>query len=288
MQLPIVKPASIVTKHALVFRHLFENQCQFRHFQNYLTGLMVLENKSLANISRCILESADKTNLSRFLSQAPWSEKEVNSERIKYLLNQTANHRQTAEESYLILDDTLCEHVGSLFEYVDRHYNHSNQSYPWAHNLVTSHYLSGSVRFPVDLRVYRRYEEITRWSEFVKKYFPDTEIPKQKKERQKLHKLVDQTLLKAPEFQELHSQFQTKIALTVELIEQARSRKLPFTTVLMDSWYLAPDIVATLFEHQLDWVSLLKKNRKLEVHSFVLRDEAGPTINTSCLRIKQC
>lgn len=286
MQLPIVKPASIVTKHALVFRHLFENQCQFRHFQNYLTGLMVLENKSLANISRCILESADKTNLSRFLSQAPWSEKEVNSERIKYLLNQTANHRQTAEESYLILDDTLCEHVGSLFEYVDRHYNHSNQSYPWAHNLVTSHYLSGSVRFPVDLRVYRRYEEITRWSEFVKKYFPDTEIPKQKKERQKLHKLVDQTLLKAPEFQELHSQFQTKIALTVELIEQARSRKLPFTTVLMDSWYLAPDIVATLFEHQLDWVSLLKKNRKLEVHSFVLRDEAGPTITLTGPHIK--
>ena len=46
MQLPIVKPAPIVKTHALVFRHLFENQCQFRHFENYLTGLMVLENKS--------------------------------------------------------------------------------------------------------------------------------------------------------------------------------------------------------------------------------------------------
>ena len=126
MQLPIVKPAPIVTTHAEAFRHLFENQCQFRHFQNYLTGLMVLPKKSLANISQCILESADNTNLSRFLSQAPWSEQKVNSERIKYLLNQTANHRQTAEESSLILDDTLCEHVGSLFEYVDRHYNHSN------------------------------------------------------------------------------------------------------------------------------------------------------------------
>ena len=109
------------------------------HFQNYLTGLMVLENKSLANISWCILESADKTNLSRFLSQAPWSEKKVNSERIKYLLNQTVKQRQTADESYLILDDTLCEHVGSLFEYVDRHYNHCNQYYPLAHNLVTSY-----------------------------------------------------------------------------------------------------------------------------------------------------
>ena len=247
---------------------------------------MVLPKKSLANISRCILESADKTNLSRFLSQAPWSEQKVNSERIKYLLNQTANHRQTAEESYLIFDDTLCEHVGSLFEYVDRHYNHSNHSYPLAHNLVTSHYLSGAVRFPVDLQIYRRYEEITRWSEFVNKYFPDTEIPKQKKERQKLHKLVDETLLRDPEFRELHEKFQTKVVLAVELIEQALWRKLPFSTVLMDSWYLAPDLVAALNKHQLDWVSLLKKNRKLEVNSFVLRDERGQPIALTSPHIK--
>ncbi len=112
------------------------------------------------------------------------------------------------------------------------------------------------------------------------------EIPKQKKERQKLHKLVDETLLKAPEFHELHSQFPTKIALAVELIEQARSRKLPFTTVLMDSWYLAPDIVATMKEYQLDWVSLLKKNRKFEVHSFVLRDEAGQPMTLTGPHIK--
>jgi hypothetical protein len=199
----------------------------------------------------------------------------VNSERLKYLLNQTASHRKTAQESYLILDDTLCDHVGSLFEYVDRHYDHSNHHYPLAHNLVTSHYLSGAVRFPIDLRVYRRYEEITRWSEFVKKHFPEQKIPQNKKERQKLHKLLDETLLQDREFQELHAQFQTKIALAVELIEQASRRKIPFSTVLMDSWYLAPDIVAALKEYQLDWVSLLKKNRKLEVNSFVLRDEVG-------------
>ncbi len=247
---------------------------------------MVLPNKSLANISRCIVESADKTNLSRFFSQAPWSKEQLTEQRIQYLLNQTASHRLSPQESYLLLDDTLCEHVGSLFEYVDRHYNHSNQSYPWAHNLVTSHYLSGAVRFPIDLRIYRRYEEITRWSEFVKKHFPETEIPTQKKERQKLHKLVDQTLLKDPEFQELYNQFQTKIALAVELIEQARKRNLPFTTVLMDSWYLSPDIVVALKEHQLDWVSLLKKNRKLEVNSFVLRDEAGQPITLTGPHIK--
>jgi SRSO17 transposase len=140
MQLPIVSPAPIVSAHAQAFRHFFNDVRQFDHFQNYLTGLIVLENKSLANISRCILESADKTNLSRFLSASPWQPREINRFRIEYLLAQTVSIRLGASESYLIFDDTLCEHEGSLFEYVDRHYDHCDGTYPLAHNLVTSHY----------------------------------------------------------------------------------------------------------------------------------------------------
>ena len=151
MQLPIVAPAPLVTAHADVFRDLFENRCQFQHFQNYLTGLIVLDNKSLTNITRCVLESADKTNLSRFFSEAPWFQEQVNDRRVAYLLQQTQGVRSPKADAALILDDTLCEHVGSLFDYVDRHYNHSDGTYPLAHNPVTSHYLSGPVRFPVDV-----------------------------------------------------------------------------------------------------------------------------------------
>ncbi len=39
MQLPIVKPAPIVKTHALVFRHLFENQCQGTAFPELFNGL---------------------------------------------------------------------------------------------------------------------------------------------------------------------------------------------------------------------------------------------------------
>jgi hypothetical protein len=60
MQLPIVAPAPLVTAQADVFRDFFENRRQFQHFQNYLTGLIVLDNKSLANITRCVLESDKK------------------------------------------------------------------------------------------------------------------------------------------------------------------------------------------------------------------------------------
>jgi SRSO17 transposase len=278
MQLPIVAPAPIVTAHAEIFRDLFENRCQFQHFQNYLTGLIVLDNKSLANITRCVLESADKTNLSRFFSEAPWFQERVNDRRLTYLLQQTQAVRGPKADAILILDDTLCEHVGSLFEYVDRHYNHGDDTYPLAHNPVTSHYVSGPVRFPVDLRLYRRYEEFTRWEEFVHTHFPDRPIPTKKKERAQLHKDVDPVLLQNPDFQKLHQQFQTKIDLGIDLLEAAIRHKVPFRVLLFDSWYLAEELVSMARYRKKDWISLLKKNRNLETHSFVLKDAAGQPI----------
>src|SRR5262252_1001018 len=201
MQLPIVAPAPIVTAHADIFRELFENRCQFRHFQHYLTGLIVLDNKSLTNIARCVLESADKTNLSRFCSDAPWLQDQGNDRRLEYLLQQTQAVRCPKADSALPLDDTLGEHVGSLVDYVDRHYNHGEDTYPLAHNPVTSYDVSGPVRFPVDLRLYRRYEECTRWEEFVHKHAPDRPIPTKSKDRARLHKEVDPLLLEDPDFQ---------------------------------------------------------------------------------------
>src|SRR5438105_4304092 len=272
MQLPIVAPAPIVTAHADIFRDLFENRCQFRHFQHYLTGLIVLDNKSLANITRCILESADKTNLSRFFSAAPWFQDRVNDRRIEYLLQQTQAVRGSKADAALILDDTLCEQVGSLFDYVDRHYNHGDATYPLAHNPVTSHYVSGPVRFPVDLRVYRRYEECTRWDEFVHKHFPDRTIPTTKKDRTRFHKEGDPVLLDDPDFQQLHQQFRTKIDLGIALVEAAIQHNVPFRVLLFDSWYLADELVSMTRYRNKDWLSLLKKHRNLETNSFVLKD----------------
>ena len=278
MQLPIVAPAPIVTAHADIFRDLFENRCQFHHFQHYLTGLIVLDNKSLANITRCVLESADKTNLSRFFSEAPWFQDRVNDRRVEYLLQQTKAVRGPKADATLILDDTLCEHVGSLFDYVDRHYDHGDDTYPLAHNPVTSHYVSGPVRFPLDLRLYRRYEELTHWEAFVHKHFPDRLIPTTKKDRARLHKEVDPVLLDDANFQQLHQQFRTKIDLGIALLEAAIRHKVPWSVLLFDSWYLADELVSMARYHKKDWVSLLKKNRNLETNSFILKDAAGKPI----------
>jgi hypothetical protein len=275
MELPIIAPAPVVTDHTGVFRDLFDNHCQFRHFQHYLTGLIVLPNKSMASITRCILDSADKTNLSRFLSEAPWREDAVNRRRIRYMLQETKPQRNRRRESIVVLDDTLCEHVGSLFDHVDRHYNHSDGTYPLAHNPVTSFYVSGPVRFPLGLRLYRRDEELTQWEAMVAKHFPESKIPTEKKARNRLHQQVESVLLQDPDFRARHEQFRTKIALAIDLVEETIRYKVPFGVVVFDAWYLAEEVVQVLARRRKDWISLLKKNRRLETASFQLRDANG-------------
>jgi hypothetical protein len=232
----------------------------------------------MANITRCLLDSADKSNLSRFFSEAKWSGAEVNQYCLEYMLQETSKQRRSAKHSVLPIDDTLCEHVGSLFEYVDKHYNHSDQSYPLAHNLVTAHYVSGAVRFPVDFRLYRRYEEFTQWETFVAKHFANETIPRQKKARNKFRRRVEPTLLADDEFRLLHEAFQTKITLATELVAYAIVNELPFATVLFDSWYMAPELLAVLKQHDKNWISILKMNRNVLTSSFVLKEAIGQPI----------
>lgn len=275
MQLPIVSVAPIVRDHAPEFRSVFANRKQFRHFQNYVTGLIALDNKSLANLARCIIDSADKTNISRYLSEGTWQAERLNDKRVRYMKNQTAAVQKKAAESVLAVDDTLCEHVGSLFAYITRHYNHSNDQYPLAHNLLTSYYVSGVVRFPVDAALYRRYEEVTEWESFVKRYFPEVTMPTKTKERTALHKRVDTTLRQAPAFAAREATFKTKLTLAGELVEQAVAHKLAFDWVLFDGWYLAPELLTVLTRLGKDWISILKTNRNIETNSFCLRTAEG-------------
>jgi SRSO17 transposase len=83
-----------------------ENQYQFRHFPYYLTGLIVLPNKSRAPMARCLLDSADKTNLSRVLSEAPWREDAIDRRRIRFMLQQATPHRRRRRESLIALDES--------------------------------------------------------------------------------------------------------------------------------------------------------------------------------------
>ena len=106
MAWPLVAPAPVVATHAAVCRDRFDHQCQFRHVQHDLTGLIVLPHTSLATIARWILESADTTTLSRVLSEAPGRADDVNRRRLRCMLQLTTPHRQRRRESLVVIAES--------------------------------------------------------------------------------------------------------------------------------------------------------------------------------------
>jgi hypothetical protein len=275
MELPMVAPAPVVTDHAAVFRDLFDNPCQLRHVQHDLTGLIVLPNTSLANSARGILESTDQTNLSRFLSEAPWREDEGNRRRSHFRLHQTKPQRQRRRESLVVMDATLCEHVGRLFDDVDRHDHHSDGTDPLAHHPVTSCSVSGPVRFPLGLRRYRRDEELTPGEAAVAKHYPALEIPTHTKARHRLHTQGDPVVLQDPDFQARPEQFRTQMARAIDRVAEAIRQHGPCGVVVFDAGYVAEDLVRVLARRRPAWLSWRNKHRWLETASLHGRDANG-------------
>jgi DDE superfamily endonuclease len=278
MELPILEPAPVVAEHAAVCGDLLENQCQVRHVQHDLTGRIGLPHTRMTNIARCVLDSADNTNLARFFSQAPWREDEVNRRRIRFMRQQTTPHRRRRRASLLALDDTLCEPVGSLFAYVDRHDNHGDGTDPLAHHPVTSLQVSGPVRCPVGWRLYRRDEALTQGEMAVARHCPELKIPRERQARNRLHKQVDPVWLQDPECRARHERCRTNIALAIDLGEEAIRHKVPFGVVVCDAWSLAEALVQVLARRRTDWMSLRNTNRLLETARFHLREAHGWTL----------
>jgi len=286
MVVPVLQQAPVVRRYARNFKDIFANQPEYEHCKNYLTGLFVAERKNYAQMAACLVKSADATNISRFMSSDLWSGTEFNNRRIKLIYDRT-QQLDAQQRGALLIDDTLDEHVGTLMEHIARHYDHCEGSYKLAQNPVTSHYLRGRVSFPVALRTYRNYDEVTDWETHFRRHFPEVEIPQTSKERNKLKQKYEKRLLQAdPEFASKHQAFETKIKLAGQLVEDAINRGLAFELVLFDAWYLAPELIAVIERHQKGWISILKKNRKLQTAGLKLHAAAGTRLPSTESEIK--
>jgi hypothetical protein len=272
---PMVAPALGITDHAAVFRDLCDHQRQFRHFQPSLTGLIVLPNQRRANIARRILDSVDNTTLSRLLAEAPWREDAVNRRRIRFMRQQTKPHRRGRRASLVVLEATLCGHVGSLLDDVNRHSNPSDGTYPLAHTPVTSLSGSGLVRFPLGRRLSRRDAAVIPGEAWVAHHCPALQIPTDPLARHRVHPQVDPVLLQAPEFRARQERCRTKIPLATDLVEEAIRQNGPCGVVVFDARSLAEEVVRGLARRRKDGSSRRNKNRRLDTASFHRRDANG-------------
>jgi len=68
----IVEFPKLVQDALTQYGDLFSNECQCRHFAEYLTGLFVAERKTVLGIHREFAQITDQSCLNRFLTEADW------------------------------------------------------------------------------------------------------------------------------------------------------------------------------------------------------------------------
>src|SRR5512142_1268395 len=84
---------------------LFANECQRRHFAEYLTGLIVAERKTVLGINSEFARTTDQSCLNRFLTDAPWNVEALNERRLEQLQQDPST--RSSDQGVIPIDNTL-------------------------------------------------------------------------------------------------------------------------------------------------------------------------------------
>ena len=68
----IVEFPTVVRDAVARYGGFFANDCQRRHFAEYLTGLFVAERKTVLGIHEAFAHTTDQSCLNRFLTEVAW------------------------------------------------------------------------------------------------------------------------------------------------------------------------------------------------------------------------
>ncbi len=147
---PIVRHPRIVRKYGSFFEGMFSKP-QHKHFRRFLTGTIVGTNHTVTGINERFVERNDQSSMNRFLTEAPWSEDELNHRRLQLLQE---NGLEWKKSGCVSIDDVLIEKEGKKIVGVGKLFDHCTCSYVQAQQLVTSHYVDSDTHYPVQFAQY--------------------------------------------------------------------------------------------------------------------------------------
>lgn len=154
--IPLVEFPELVRHYAPHFERVFSPEA-FVQFKRYVSGLIVSENKTVEGINRLfVVESRNQSSLNRLLTQSPFSVADLNQARLDLLGSLPATRLKP--HGVLSVDDTLLTHYGKHFDEIAKLYDHKEDRYVWAHNLVTLHYSDDDTDYPVFFQLWKPVE----------------------------------------------------------------------------------------------------------------------------------
>ena len=108
----IIEFPKLVQDALTEFSDVFANECQRRHFAEYLTGLFVADRKTVLGINTQFARTTDQSCLNRFLTGAEWDVVALDQRRLDGL--QTDPSTRYSDQGVIPIDNTLIDREGLL------------------------------------------------------------------------------------------------------------------------------------------------------------------------------
>jgi hypothetical protein len=136
---------------------LFDNECQRRHFAEYLTGLVVAERKTVLGIHHEFAQTTDQSCLNRFLTEAPWDVEDLNRRRLEWLQQDPTT--RYSDQGVIPIDNTLIDRDGLLIPDAGWYWDHAEDRYKIAQDYLFVNYVcTGGKHYPLEFRLFRKEE----------------------------------------------------------------------------------------------------------------------------------
>jgi hypothetical protein len=153
----IIEFPQVVRDALAQYGDVFANECQRRHFAEYLTGLMVAERKTVLGINREFAQTTDQSCLNRFLTDAPWDIEALNGRRLEQLQKDPST--RYSDQGVIPIDNTLIDRDGMLIPDAGWFWDHAEERNKIAQDYLFANYVCTSGKhYPLEFRLFRKQE----------------------------------------------------------------------------------------------------------------------------------
>lgn len=250
----IIRCPQVIRYYAKIFSGVFRNKAQYNHFKQYVTGLMICDNKTLSSIQESFFDSKSTNSLDHFIIHSDWSDQDLNRRRVTDLKKRPETTSQP--NGVLSIDDTFNHKTGKHIEDVEWFWDHAEKKMILGHNIVTMQYKDDRVSYPIDYRLYHKKASEKQLQKDYQKIDPQIDLFRPGQQ------LIERLKLLFG-FRIRQVRFKTKIELAIELVHEAEAMGITAKTYVFDSWYLSKDLVRAIRSYGKDWISIIKPNRLL-------------------------
>ncbi len=153
----IIEFPKLVQDALAQYGDLFANECQRRHFAEYLTGLFVAERKTVLGIHDEFAQTTDQSCLNRYLTDARWDAQALNDRRLDSLQKESTT--RYSDQGVIPIDNTLIDRDGKLIPDAGWYWDHAEQRNKIAQDYLFVNYVCTSGKhYPLEFRLFRKQE----------------------------------------------------------------------------------------------------------------------------------